>query len=254
MNNNASRTAGLAIGALAGQYPEPALGLVPAAGVFISDDFIGATGRVTSRYGEHLWQSTTIGGAPTYANVTPSASTEAGVLSLTTPALSGQGGVLRPGVTTMFRAPPAGSIWCVKLQMSTGTANYELWSGFAASTGRVAAADTTDFIGVRSIGGNLFGVVKQGASPSETTVDLGIDCEAAWRVVGFEMTATDTAQFFTLDCSQRGRVFRTDAGAAVTTNFPNTTMTPVALGLVTTTNAAAVAQIDFWSLGGRIAR
>lgn len=254
MNNRASRTAGIAIGALSGQYPEPAMGLVPSAGVSLHDDFIGATGRVTSRYGEQLWQSTTIGGAPTYANVTPSASTEAGILSLTTTAVSGQGGVLHPGVTTMYRSPPVGSIWCVKMQMSTGTANYELWSGFAASTARVANANTTDFVGVRSIGGNLFGVVKQGSGASETTVDLGVDCEASWRVVGFEVTATDTVQFFILDCSERGRVFRTDVGAAITTTFPNTTLTPIALGLVTTTAASAVAQIDFWSLGGRIAR
>jgi hypothetical protein len=154
----------------------------------------------------------------------------------------------------MFRAPPAGSIWCCKIQMSTGTSAYELWSGFASGTGRVAAADTTDFIGVRSIGGNLFGVVKQAASPSETTVDLGVDCEAAWRVVGFEMTAADTAQFFILDCSQRGFTFRTDVGSAVTTFFPNTTLRPVALGVVTTSVAAVAADIDFWSLGGRVAR
>lgn len=253
--NYAQRTAGLALGALHGQYPDPGLGLVPAAGVSMHDDFIpGGASLVASRYGSLLWTGTTIGGAPTYANVTPAATTEVGILRVTTTALSGQGGVLNLGATTMFRSPAAGSIWCCKIQMSTGTANYELWSGFASGNTRVQAADTTDFIGVRSNGGNLFGVVKQAASPSETTVDLGVECEGVWRIVGFEVTATDTVQFFTLDCSQRIGIFRTNVGNPVTTNFPNTTLSPIALGVVTTAAAAVAADIDFWSWGGRTAR
>lgn len=256
------RSAGLAEGALTGQHPAPGLGLPSAAGGAWHDDFEAGAGElVASRYGDMLWSATTIGGAAaTITSEAPGGWTEVGILQLAAAGGSGTGSILTRGtVASLYRVPPPGSIWAAKLCITSGTADYELWSGFASSAARVAAADATQFIGVRSIGGNLFGVVKNGAA-SETTQDLGVACEAsAWRAVGFEVggtTAAPSAQFFILDLVSTNRETwdRTNVGSAITATMPSTTLMPVAIGLVMTSAVATTAQIDYVDRGGRCAR
>lgn len=257
----ARQPGGFGGGALHGPYPSPGAGLPLAAGAFLCDDFVvGAGEAVASRYGDLLWPATTISGAATIASQAPSDWTELGILRLTTPASSGQGSVLAFSATaSLYRIPPPGSIWCAKLAMTTGTADYELWSGFASAAARVANADATQFIGLRSVGGNVFGVVKDGAA-SETTQDLGSDCEGgAWRVFGFEVggtTASPSVQFFQLDATSTAREVwdRTNVGSAITATMPATTLFPVAIGLVATSGSAVAGQIDYWCWGGRNAR
>lgn len=262
----ARRAAGEASGALAGQFPEPGLGLVPLAGTSpMWDDFVAADGEIaTGRYGNLLWPRTTVGapgpGGAT-ANSAPSDWTEDGVLTVTTGSGSANVGYIFGFTQTasVYRVPPPGSTWACKVRVTTGTSDYELWSGFASSANRVANADAVDFVGVRSIGGNLFGVVKNGAA-SETTVDLGIDCESStWRIVGFTVggdTTTPSVQFFIANehDSIRDIFDVTNVGDPITATVPNTTLCPIALGFVTTNTSDKVAEIDFWVRGGRTAR
>ena len=254
--------AGRAVGALTGQYPEPGIGLPLAAGVALWDDFIlGAGEAVASRYGDLLWPLTSVGFMPpTLASQAPGDWNEIGVLRLTTSASTDTGGILAmSSVNSLYRCPPPGSIWAVKLRLTAGTADYELWAGFSGAASRVASADATDFIGVRAVGGNLFGVVKDGAA-SETTVDLGVSAESStWCAVGFEVggtTAAPSVQFFVLDQlgSDRALYDRTDVGSPITTTLPNGTLHPTALGCVTTAASAVEAEIDTWGWGGRLAR
>jgi hypothetical protein len=183
-----------------------------------------------------------------------------GVLQATTQAIANRGESLAlDTVASFYRHPPAGSIWAVKFRLTSGTINYELWSGFAsAPEARVSAAEpASSFLGVRSVGDNLFGVAKTPAGT--TTVDLGVSAEGTWRCVGFEIQGTQAApevQFFRVDplASNRAKWDRLDVGAPVTTNLPAVPTYPIALGLFTTSAAAKIAQIDWWALGGRAAR
>lgn len=254
MGTSGRRSSGFAVGALAGQYPDPGFGLPHSVGPALFDDCHDAVAA--------QWSGTTLGGsAPTWAQVAPSSWQEIGVSQITTTTTSGSGAVaLRAAVADLYRIPPPGAIWACKVQMSTGTANYELWSGFASAAARVATADATQFVGIRAEGANVFGVVKNGAgAAAESTVDLGSNCEAAWRVFGFEVsgdTTTPSVQFFQIDAldSLRDAWDRTDIGDPVTTDMPSTTLFSCLLGLVTTSAASVAAQIDWWDLGGRCAR
>lgn len=250
---NARRTAGSAEGALAGQYPIPALGLPPQVGMPLWDDF-----EKSLTFG---WSATTLGGsAPTYSNQAPTAVGERGIARIATTAVANSGGVaLRGGTADMYRAPPPGSVWACKIRMVTGTSSYRLWSGFASAAAEVDTTDGTHFVGVRSSGGNLFGVVKNGVS-SETTVDLGFDCEGStWRTVGFRVGGTSAApaiQFLQWDAqaSDRGVYDVKEIGSPVTTTMPSTALFSCALGLFTSTGSSRVAEIDWWAQGGRVAR
>lgn len=243
---------GPADGALVGQYPSPGLGLVLAAGAVLFDEFIAGE-IVSGRWGDRMWAPTSLTGGGTISDVTPTADTEVGIQRITTTTTSGNGSVLSLG-TTPFRAGPLanGTIWAAKIRVTTGTADYELWSGFASAAARVATGDSTDFIGLRSTGGNVYGVVKRAAS-SETVIDLSADAESDWLIAGFEMIGS-SAQFFTLTCDEVAIVDRTDHGDVIGSNMPNAALRPIALGLVTTTTAARAADIDWWALGGRTAR
>ena len=254
--------AGFALGALAGQYPQPALGLPPAAGPCMFDDFTPDHGaKAKSLYGELDWDENVIGSALTLTSVAPTSWEEVGVLQATTTTTANRGATLTQGsVPILYRIPPPGSIWAVKLRITSGTANYELWSGFSSvADGRVQAADATQFVGVRASGGNLFGVWKSGAGV-EATVDLGVTAEGAtWRTVGFEVggtTADPTIQFFRMvpDGSEREVWDRVDVGALLTGITVTAGLGPVALGILTTSTTAKTVQIDYWAFGGRIAR
>lgn len=264
---SARRPAGRGLGALAGDYPDPALGLPPAVGLAIWDDFyapreIVPSERVEARFGDLLWATYEIGGGnSTFAGVVPIDWSAIGILQMSTPAQGTRGPTLFfTPVAPFFRFPPPGSVWCVKMRLTSGTVNYELWSGFASSEQvRVETTIASQFVGVRSTGGNMFGVVKNGAN-SETVVDLGVSVEGSvWRILGLEIggtTAAPTIQFFRLDplASNREKYDRLDVGPAITTTLPTVPLTPIAAGLVTTSNFAKTMQIDFWSLGGRAAR
>lgn len=254
--------AGFALGALGGAYPAPALGLPPAAGPCMFDDFTPDHGaKAKSLYGELDWDQNVIVGASTMTAITPSSWEEIGILQVTTQASAGRGSTLTQGsVAVLYRYPPPGSIWACKLRLTSGTVNYELWTGFASVIdGRVQTADATQFVGVRANGGNLFGVVKSGAG-TEATVDLGFTAEGTtWRTVGFEVggtTADPTFQFFTLntDASEREVWDRQDVGDPLTGITISASLTPIALGILTTSATAKTAQIDYWAWGGRIAR
>lgn len=257
MSRWASRPAGPALGALAGQFPFPALGCVPSAGVGFYDEFLTTAGSVVaSRYGDRFWTSTTIGGAPTYSSQNPAANSEAGILQAVTTSVANAGAVLTLGtVAPFYRHPPAGSIFAVKVNLTSGTTNYNLWAGFASAAATVAVADATQFLGIRSVGANLFGVLKDGAAAgNESTVDLGVDCEAAWVIAGFEVRAGPSIQFFTMTSPSDLHTWdATYVGSPQTTNYPTSVCFPV-LGCVTLSTTPKTVQWDFVGLGGKTGR
>lgn len=258
---SARRPAGRGLGALSGSYPDPAIGLPQAVGFDLSDDFMRPLDGGATGYGERLWEKFEIsGGISVLSGATPDDWPEAGILQVQTAATANRGlSVYLPGGPQFFRYPPPGSVWACKIQLTSGTINYELWSGFSSSITRVSAAEpTSHFLGVRAVGANIFGVAKAGAT--ETTIDFGVSWEgSAWRVVGFEVGGTIAApevQFFRLDplASNRDKFDRLDVGAPVTTNLPALPTIPIAIGLYTTSATAKIAQVDWWALGGRVAR
>lgn len=256
--------AGVANAALVGDYPSPGLGSVLAAGPSRHDDFIlGPEEVIAGRYGDLFWEKVTIG-AGAVLNPTPLVGAEeVGTLDMLTAAAVGAGFVYaQTAVKPYYRGPPVGSILTVKLRADTGSAtNYEMWTGFADSTGRVAVANATQFLGIRSIGGNLFGVVKRGAGAgNESTINFGLDAEGQYREVGLEIVGTPAApaaQFFVLNevSAARGIWSRRNANSIrIATNWPTVPLSAIALGFVTTMAATRAPSIDYWSLGGRTAR
>lgn len=254
---------GIADGALAGTYPFPALGLVMPGGLFRWDDFIAAPASIVAgRYGDLLWVLGIFTTGPTWSAVTSTAWTNGpGIMQAITAASANTGGLLTSTGSAFYGALPIGGIWCTRIRMIGSPTAYELWSGFASGSVRVSAAAAVRFVGVRVDGsGNLFGVVKNGAAPAETTVDLGVSPSGGnWITAGFEVggtTAAPTIQFFVLDRlgSNRQVWDRTDVGSPISTNIPVGAALPVAIGLITTDAVAKTAQIDHWGFGGRIAR
>jgi hypothetical protein len=253
-SNSARRAGGIAGGALSGEYPSPGPGLPPLVGMAISEDFA----RGVADWSQSILGSPGPGGA--VAAVAPDGWNEHGIVQIATGGGSANVGYLYTygSVASFYRIPPPGSVWACKLRLTTGTSAYELWAGFASAAARVADADSTQFVGIRSVGGTVRGIAKDGAT-SETSTDLGYDCESStWRVFGFKVAGTTAApslQWFVGDEHDSNRmVFDIEhIGAAVTTTLPSTALLPV-FGLVTTDTADKVAQFDFWSLGGRVAR
>lgn len=244
--------AGNADGCLLGTFPQPAMGHTCAAGAWLRDDFVDLI--------SDNWTLTTIVGAPAWSMVAPTAGTEFGIAQITTPGTATQGGVaLRSAVADMYGPPLPGSRWVAKVAIVGAVASYTAWSGFVSGTAAPSTAAATKLIGVRSVGANLFGVVKNGAGAgNETTVDLGFTCEgSAYKIVGFEVGGTvgaETVQFFYYDCSDRMNRGRTNVGSTITTNLPTGAMFSCALGLITDENVAKTGLIDFWEIGGRTAR
>jgi hypothetical protein len=223
----------------------------PAWGPAIWDDFI-RPGDATSGYGDLGWELLQIGGsAPSTAVVSPTSALQCGLRSVTAAAAANAGGALSFSSTPFYRAPSVGSLWAAKFSITSASA-YEVWSGFVqTATSMISGATANDFVGVRQIaGGNLFGVVRDGTS--ETTVDL-LTTASADVVVGFERTE-DGIQFFSADLSDLQFADRTLIGDPVSANLPNTQLRPVALAVAATAAASKVAAIDFWALGGRVAR
>lgn len=257
----ARQPAGFALGALGGSYPAPAIGLPPAVGPAYWDEFVPDHGaKAKSLYGDMDWVETTIGSALSIQAIQPSSYNEIGILSCTTASTANRGGTLSQGsIKPLYRGPPPGSTFCCKIRITSGTTNYEFWSGFASSNAnRVRVIDTTEFVGIRSTGGNLFGVLKSGAGV-ESTVDFGFQIEGTtWHQVGFEVlhTTPPQVQFFKLSPNATDAEVwdRQDVGPPRAGITISTGLFPIALGILTTDAIQKTAEIDYWAWGGRTAR
>jgi hypothetical protein len=249
----ARQAAGVAEGALAGLFPNPAIGIPQAGGLAVFDDFLGAFSKTTA-ISEQNWQVTDVAGGVSVGVVVPSASTEIGLLRLYTAGANGDGGNL-----TMPNGPrgmPAGMMWCAKVRVAD-TTNLHAWSGFVDGAGIVPTiAGTDDFVGVRVINtgstANWYGVCKD--SSGESTVDLGVLGGTTWRTFGF-IVGESSIQFYLIDASdyRRGPVW-TATGSAVGSHIPTGTMLPCGLGVRADSAATKQAEVDYWAIGGRVAR
>jgi hypothetical protein len=175
-----------------------------------------------------------------------------GQIRMTTVATNGEGGTIRLGSGTADLCkgvPPVGVVNQTKIRNSGVLTNNTAWSGLASLTQLVpTTAAAMAFIGVRaiSVGGaaNWFGVCKSGAN-QETTRDLGVPFDSAYRIPGWRRTATGI-QFMVNDA---------DVGAEITTNLPlAATEHNAVIGLVTTATGAKDADVDFYILAGAFAR
>ena len=251
--------AGSVTGGLSGKSDNPASGSPPVAGFSMYDEFIATP---ASGVGDLAWPTHTIGAGPSYPVGVPTADTEFGVVGILTAAGNeDEGGSIAmddAGSASLFRSPPNGSIYMVKIEPVDET-RINIWSGFVEDNAIFPdAAGSNDFIGVRAkneaSAANWFGVVRNGTT--ESTQDLGVAADNTWRILGFEVDGTGKIQFFTIDASDAMHLVRTDVGDPVaTTNKPDTELTPLALGVTAGVGGGAKqANIDFWSLGGRVAR
>lgn len=258
----ARQPAGFALGGLGGSYPAPAIGLPPAVGPAYWDEFVPDHGaKAKSLYGDLDWVETTIGSALSIQAVQPSTWNEIGILGCTTASSANRGGTLSQGsIRPLYRMPPPGSTFACKVRITSGTTNYEFWSGFSSSiSNRVGPLDLAQFVGVRATGGNLFGVYKSGAGV-ESTVDFGFSIEGTtWHQVGFEVigdTSAPQVQFFQLSPSASDPEVwdRQDVGTPRAGITISTGLFPIALGILTTDAVQKTAEIDYWAWGGRTAR
>lgn len=267
----ASRASGFAEGALAGMYPDPGLGVPCSAGMVLWDDFMHSTGAVVAaRHGDMFWTSTTINvTASTFSSIAPTSATMCGILQqaqAATTANAGSASTLGT-VASFYRAPAPGTIFVVKKRMTLGGTNYTLWSGFTTAVATIpTVAGLVGFVGIRSVGGNLFGVVKNaaGGAGNESTVDFGFTCAGAvFRTCGFEVSGTlaaRTIQFFyvgTLGASTddtQSTWGRVDVGAPLSANWPAAAAMFPTFGMTTSELVAKTAQWDFWGVGGRSSR
>lgn len=255
---SAARPAGPASGCLSGQYPFPGPGCFPLSGISIQEDFLYTDASVP-RIGDLPWTETTLGAGGSYSANTTSSAYEHGLIGLTT-ALTADG----DGVTYSLGAagapifygvvPPEGTICTCKLKM-TSTSSYEVWAGIIETQGSdIQSATNVEFLGIRSTGGNLFGVCKTGAA-TEDTQDLGVSCESAFVTCGFEMTDATHAQFFIFETPNlAGMWSRTNVGTPMDVSAPAATTGSPCFGLITSTNLAKAGKFDFFSIHGRIDR
>jgi hypothetical protein len=248
---------GRADGALAGYFPQPALGLVPAAGIGWRDDFQGDT---LSR-----WSLVQTGAGELSRPIAPVAAGESGVWelfatnnpesnritnSLTIPYL-----YLDGSAATW----PAGLIYCAKIKRSLTTSN-QVWSGFMLDNTSLPSAAGAQGITIhqQSSSSTMVGRVTNAAGSETVTLTTSSTDHTSFRAWGFEfvMLPGDVpgVQFFRLDLSDRRVVQRTDISSPLTTRIPTTSLYLHALGQHSITTADRTAQIDFMALGGRTRR
>jgi hypothetical protein len=261
----ARAAAGPATGGLSGNYPDPGPGLASSKGWQMYEE--GLRSAISNLHGDLRWPEQTIAGVTVFSHPSPSADTEAGLLRVQTGINANDGGaygyqigVERP----FFKSPPAGSIWACKLRNVTDGLQRYTFSGFVETyvVGAPAAAVVNSFIGVicEATAGTArwIGRVRSGAT--STDVDLGVDADTTFRIVGFEHMRDEMSgvslgiQWFTLDASLGDRVLRTNVGSPVSTNLPTVPLSPVCLGVQSRSAGARIAEVDFWNLGGTVAR
>jgi hypothetical protein len=248
-----SRVAGgLGGGALAGWYPDPALGLPCAAGWAIHDNFLFSS---STRAGDLDWIINATAGTPTWSGGFNPGGGGIGSARLVVNAIGEQGSIsANNGNTTI----PTGLIYAVRL--GAGAAGYTSitwWSGMCTlGTTAPQVATNTNFIGFRSIdGANFLGIAKDGATAAnESTVDMGVSGGSGMIAMGFEVnTAGSSITFFNLTLSDRQFLQRTDVGT-VTTNIPTSAGIMVPLGGLAQVAATRQMDIDWVCAGGRIAQ
>lgn len=250
---------GQAAGALGGDWREPALANPCGAGYALFDDFHW-TPSSTTRPGILNWVQTTITTAPTYSSPNGT-QTALGIRQISTAATANTGGHIRSNETMWDGVPGIGGDWQSKCCITSDTSTSVIWSGWSSSTTTTPiTANNLHFIGIRSEdGANWQGVCKIGSGAgNETVVDLGVS-PSDWTVLGFEVMdaggGSPAIYFYRDFLDDRRQMRRLHIGGMVTTTIPSgTAMYASALGFVTTSAANRVAQIDFWSLGGRVAR
>lgn len=229
--------------------------------VLFRDDFAGGD---DNRIGDLGWEVTFLGadvssidtiGAARYPSATGSFSwTRLGVVQVTTP---GSGGsylanygtliAIGSGTQPMGYGPPPVGVECrMRVQVSSGTTEIQVWAGLWSSTAAIpdsGLANTISGIGISNratvTSTNWYGICRNGTS--ETRVDLGVATTGGWYELGWRRTSSGI-QFM---------VDGVDAGLEITTNLPASTdaLTPV-IGVATTNSSAKVLDIDTFLLVG----
>lgn len=210
--------------------------------VTLFDDFFGAGTTI----GMFPWTRTDISGTLTVSKGVPTNAfgpwSENGIVELTTPATTGQGGGI--GIGQGFAGPPAVGGECrIKVRLSSAT-NVRAWAGLfdvLSTSPDGAKANTIYGIGFRyeasGSASTWQGILRNGTN--ETNVDLGVGGDTSWYELGWARTST-------------GIVFLVNGiptGAVQTTNIIGTSqaLSPI-IGIVTGTTAAKVLQADYYGL------
>lgn len=197
------------------------------------------------------WEETTISGSPTRSSVATDNARRSGILRYSLDS-NPEGVVLATDKATLYGLP-VGMEWAVSFRIRDALTTCEWWFGLASDVTRVSTG-TVDFAGVRFASGvdatNIEGVCRSGTS--ETAVNLATAAVDTW--VAFSMVRTATGvRFYALNLSDRAVIGRTLMGT-VTANVPTGALYYIAVGGYSTAGAARSCDIDFWNIGGRVAR
>jgi len=261
--------AGQAGGALGGLYPDPSHGAPSVAGYRLSDDFLVPPDG--GRYGDMRWQAINMGSAPTLTQVTPTATTESGILRMATNAAGAvdEGGLVGwpvAGGRQFSAAPQVGALYVAKLRLES-TTNIRVFSGLLQNQSAWWTG-TNDCIGFRTtvaaVAANWYGVVRDGTS--ETTVDLLVTADGTWQSLMWRREIDEDGnsgvQFYvatqgTAAHNYNYPVVWAATGAFVTTNLPDDAMTFCPLGVasrtITTSKSADVDLIEWGGPARRVA-
>lgn len=250
---------GEAEGTLAGPWSNPALRHPCAAGYALFDDFHWI-GSPSTRPGLLDWEQTTIGTAPTHSSSLGTA-TALGIRQISTSLTANTGGHVRSSETLWQGLPGIGADWQVKIRMTSDMTTSTIWSGFISSVSVVPlTANNVQFYGVRSVdGGNWHGVTKTGSGAGkETAIDLGFT-PGDWGVPGFEIWdgggGAKRVYWYRDYLDDRRQMRRLYIGGLVSTHLTfGVSLFASALGIVNSAAVERVGQVDWWSLGGRVAR
>jgi hypothetical protein len=232
---------------------------LPLGGFSQADDFVGAIAKTNMRT-QLGWTIDDIAGGVTVSAQLDTA-TEDGILRMLAGSTSGDGGTCNLPAGRLVAGCPAYMEFGAKVRVQATNTNITAWSGFAdTAAGDWDTASATNAVGIRVIAAgaaaNWYGVVKDGAGAgNESTVDLGYAADNTWRFLGFRVTATGIqfCEWDAADIYRRGLI-REDIGSEVTTNIPTGSLYKVALGVLTTTAATRYAEVDWWGIGGPVAR
>jgi hypothetical protein len=205
---------------------------------------------VLAPWGDLGWSEFSFGGGGirTFAKVLAAAAgfdpwSECGVIDIGAPNTAGRAGGLYlndPARAPHLGPPHRGGEWRVKVRLSVGTTQMDVWLGLWSSIATypdAALANTIHGIGIvaRAVGAavNWFGICRAGTT--ETTLDLGILADGTWREMGWRRADTGVVFFIGDD----------DVGV-ITTNIPAQTQALVrVLGLRTADAALKNIQVDY---------